>query len=222
MTFSLIGFALVVAFLDWIAVAKKWKTIEYIAKPGVMVVLLAWLASIGGFQGYFIPFTLGLMFSLAGDVFLMLPKERFVGGLVSFLLAHIAYIIGFNDSLPPINLVTLVVAILVALVAFRLYRRISQGLTSSGNDKLKIPVLVYSIVISVMLLSALLTLVKPEWSAISALLSAIGALLFFASDSFLAWNKFVQALPNGRLIVMVTYHLGQILIITGATLHYLS
>jgi len=222
MTFTYIGLALVVAFLDWIAVAKKWKTLEIIAKPGVMVVLIAWLASIGGFQGYLIPFGLGLVFSLAGDVFLVLPKERFVSGLVSFLLANIAYIIGFNDSLPPINLVTLVLVILVGLVALRLYRRISQGLTSSGNDKLKIPVLVYSIVMSVMLLSALLTLVKPEWSAISALLSAIGALLFFISDSLLAWNKFVQLLPYGRLISIVPYHLGQILIITGVVLHFLS
>jgi len=222
MSFTLIGLALVVALLDWLAVAKKWKTLEYIAKPGVMVVLLIWLASVGGFQGYLIPFGLGLLFSMAGDIFLMLPKERFVAGLVSFLLAHVAYIIGFNDTFPPMNLVTLVVAALVALVAFRLYTRIAGGLTASGNDKLKIPVLVYSIVISIMLLSALLTLIKPEWTAISALLAAFGALLFFLSDSCLAWNKFVQPLPNGRLIVIITYHVGQILIITGAALHFLS
>jgi uncharacterized membrane protein YhhN len=101
-----------------------------------MVVLLAWLASIGGLQGYLIPFAFGLVFSLAGDVFLMLPKERFVGGLVSFLLAHIAYIIGFNDSIPPLNLVTLVVVILVGLVALRLYRRIYRVLPR--HDKLGI------------------------------------------------------------------------------------
>ena len=222
MSFTLIGLALVVAFLDWLAVAKKWVTLEYVAKPGVMVVLLVWLASVGGFQGYLILFGLGLVFSMAGDIFLMLPKERFVAGLVSFLLAHVAYIIGFNDTFPPMNLVTLVVAALVALVAFRLYTRIAGGLTASGNDKLKIPVLVYSIVISIMLLSALLTLIKPEWTAISALLAAFGALLFFLSDSCLAWNKFVQPLPNGRLIVIITYHVGQILIITGAALHFLS
>jgi len=222
MSFTLIGLALVVAFLDWLAVAKKWVTLEYVAKPGVMVVLIAWLISVGGLQGYLIPFGLGLVFSLAGDVFLMLPRERFVAGLVSFLLAHIAYIIGFNDTFPPMNLVTLLVAVLVGLVTLRLYRRISQGLTASGNEKLKIPVLVYSIVISVMLLSALLTLVKPEWTALSALLSAFGALLFFISDSCLAWNKFVQLIPNGRLIVIITYHVGQILIITGAALHYLG
>ena len=222
MSFTLIGLALVVAFLDWLAVAKKWKTVEYIAKPGVMLVLLAWLVTVNGFQGYLIPFGLGLVFSLAGDVFLMLPRERFVAGLVSFLLAHIAYIIGFNDTLPPMNLVTLVIAVLVGLVAFRLYQRISRGLTASGNEKLKIPVLVYSIVISIMLLSALFTLVKPEWTAISALLAASGALLFFISDSCLAWNKFVQPLPNGKLIVIITYHVGQILIITGAALHYLG
>ncbi len=28
---------------------------------------------------------------MAGDIFLMLPKERFVAGLVSFLIAHLCY-----------------------------------------------------------------------------------------------------------------------------------
>jgi uncharacterized membrane protein YhhN len=222
MSFTFILVALIIAVVDWIAVARQWKTVEYIAKPGVMVALLIWLWSVGGFQGQLLWFAAGLVCSMAGDIFLMLPRERFVAGLIAFLLAHVAYLFGFNATFPPINLVTVILAIMVALVAARLYRSISQGLAASGNGNLKMPVLVYSTVISLMLLSALITLVRPEWSSSSALLVSCGALLFFLSDASLAWNKFVQPLHHGRLIVIVTYHLGQVLITLGAALHFLN
>jgi len=57
------------------------------------------------------------------------------------------------------------------------------------------------LVISLMVISALGTLIPA---------AIIGALLFFASDAVLGWNRFVQPLPNARIIIMTTYHLGQI------------
>src|SRR5919202_2318282 len=38
----------------------------------------------------------GLLCSLAGDVLLIWPRERFVAGLVCFLLAHLCYIAAFT------------------------------------------------------------------------------------------------------------------------------
>lgn len=222
MTFALIWLTLAVAFLDWMAVARQWKQLEYIAKPGTMLFLIAWLWVESGFQGSLVWFGLGLVFSLAGDIFLMLPRERFVGGLVAFLIAHIAYCIGFYTGFPPINIASMGLLILIILVVVRLYRRIAQGLVASGKDGLKLPVLVYTLVISLMLYSALITLIRPEWEAASALLVGGGALLFFLSDSFLAWNKFVAPLRHGKLIVIVTYHIGQILITIGAASHFLA
>jgi uncharacterized membrane protein YhhN len=216
-----LGLTLAIAVLDWLAVAKGWRKVEYFAKPGVMVALLAWLVVNGGLTGQMIWFAIGLAFSLAGDVFLMLPQEQFIAGLVSFLLAHVAYLIGFNPSLPPLNPGSLILAVLVFGTAIQIYRRISAGLQTSGKSSLKAPVLVYSIVISLMLLSALITLIRPEWNAAPALVASAGALLFFLSDTLLAWNKFVSALPYGRLLVMVSYHIGQILITIGAAMHYL-
>ena len=221
MSYTLLLIALIVAILDWIAVAKKLKNLEYFAKPGVMIVLLVWLWSVSGFSGYIVWFALGLAFSLAGDVFLMLPREQFIAGLIAFLLAHIAYIIGFNDTLPPFTLISLVMAIVIGITAARVYRGIASGLVVSNNSNLQIPVLAYTIVISLMLLSALLTLTRPEWSLVSALLASAGAVLFFLSDAFLAWNKFVTPVGNGNLIVIITYHLGQILITVGAATHFL-
>jgi uncharacterized membrane protein YhhN len=72
-----------------------------------------------------------------------------------------------------------------------------------------------------MVYSALMTWTRPGWSIISAIVVSVGAVLFYASDSMLAWDRFLKPLPHARLWVMVTYHLGQIGIILGAMLHAL-
>jgi len=189
-----------------------------------MVALLAFVVQNGGLSGGMIWFTLGLIFSLAGDIFLMLPKEQFIAGLVSFLLAHVAYIIGLTPRLPqdlPLLLIAISLAILVALAASQIYRRIAAGLKASGKTSLRGPVLVYTIVISVMLFSAMLTLLGDKWFSIHALIVCAGAALFFLSDAILAWNKFVSPIRYGRLMNMISYHLGQLLIALGAALHFL-
>lgn len=220
MSYTMIVAALLIAIADWLAVAYKLKGFEYIAKPGVMFLLLIWMWQASAFQGALLWFGIALAFSLAGDVFLMLPQERFILGLISFLLAHLAYIIGFNPSSLTLNLPAFIIIVLVALTMLRIYRRIAAGLVAGGNSSLRIPVLIYSLVISLMLLSALLTLTGTTWQALPAILVSTGALLFFFSDTLLAWNKFVQPLGYAPLAVIITYHLGQILLALGAVLHY--
>ena len=222
MSYTLILIALVIAVVDWVAVAKGWRKVEYFTRPAVMVALLAWLWQNSTFSGHLVWFAIGLACSLAGDVFLMLPREQFILGLVSFLLAHLAYLVGFNSSLPPIHLASLILLLLIALAGSAIYRRIASGLQASGQAALKLPVLAYSIVISLMLFSALVTLVRPEWSALNALLASAGALLFYTSDTILAWNKFVAPVRHGPMWVIMTYHLGQMLIVLGAAAHFLS
>jgi uncharacterized membrane protein YhhN len=222
MNFLLLIFVLIIAIVDWIAVAWNWRKVEYIAKPAVMILLLIWFGQSTGFKGHLIWFALGLVFSLAGDVFLVLPKEQFLLGLISFLLGQLAYIVGFNSTFPPVNLPTLILTLLVAATAFQIYRRIAAGLKSGGYESLKIPVLVYTTVISIMVLSALFTLTRTEWQPLHAIIVAGGALLFFFSDTILAWNRFVEPIPNGRLINMIAYHAGQLLIALGAAAHFIK
>jgi len=220
MNYTLLGVALIVAILDWVAVSQKIKLLEYFVKPAVMLVLLLWLWQASAYQGTLAWFALGLAFSLTGDIFLMLPREQFIPGLIAFLFAHIAYLVGLNPTEPPFNTVALILAVLVGLTALQIFRAIARGLVSSGQQKLIQPVFAYSSVISLMLLSALLTLVRPEWQAGPALLVSFGALLFFFSDTILAWNKFITPLRHGRLVTMTTYHVGQTLLVLGAVLHY--
>ncbi|MDO9131019.1 MAG: lysoplasmalogenase [Anaerolineales bacterium] len=209
-----------VAVVDWIAVAKGWKKVEHIAKPATMVALFLLLALVGKFGSLpLIFFGVGVLFSLAGDVFLMLSKRWFIPGLVSFLLAHVAYIIGFNLPLPEVSPVwALAVVLVLAVSAARLLRQIVAGLSVKGQRKLIGPVIAYGVVITLMLLSAMLTLFRPEWKTTPAALVSLGAMLFFFSDAILAWNKFVSPIKNGRVLNMVTYHLGQIGLIVGVVL----
>lgn len=209
-----------VAVVDWIAVAKGWKKVEYIAKPATMVALFLVLALVGRFGSLpLIFFGLGVLFSLAGDVFLMFSDRWFIPGLVSFLLAHVAYIIGFNLPLPEVSPVwALAVVLVLAVSAARLLRQIVAGLSVKGQRKLIGPVIAYGVVITLMLLSAMLTLFRPEWKTTPAALVSLGAMLFFFSDAILAWNKFVSPIKNGRVLNMVTYHLGQIGLIVGVVL----
>lgn len=221
MSNSLLVVTLIVAVLDWLAVAKKWKQLEYIAKPGVMILLLVWLWNTSGFKGDLTWFAIGLVFSMLGDVFLMLPREQFIAGLISFLLAHIAYTVGFTETAPPFSVISLILVVVVGFTSIRIYRAVHKALIASNNSKLIIPVRIYTIIISAMLLSALLTSERPDWSVISSLIVSLGAALFYLSDAFLAWNKFVQQIRYGNLIVIISYHLGQIMIVVGAVTHYL-
>lgn len=200
------------AAADWFAVARANKRLECIFKPATMaaVIIAAWL---------WLPYTddlwlarffiLGFLFSLAGDIFLLLPNTRyFLLGLAAFLCGHIAYIIGLNPTLPPPEALWLLAPI--GFAGAWLVGSIVRALHAAHQDALRAPVTVYGIVISVMLLSAWATLFRPEWDRAQRACVAAGATLFFISDAMLAWNRFVKPFGAAKLGVMMTYHLGQL------------
>jgi uncharacterized membrane protein YhhN len=206
-TIAFMGLAGVTALVDWWAVAGRRRRLEYVAKPGVMVWLAAAALSIDpgavtATQGLFVA---ALLFSLAGDVLLMLERERFVAGLASFLLAHLCYAAGlaaapsFRGTWLAIGYA--MVAAPSAIVGWRIaasVRRDHPGLLG--------PVLAYIAVISTMVAFAI---------ANGNALALSGAGLFYLSDALLAWNRFLTALPGGPVAVIVTYHLGQGLLVAS-------
>ena len=222
MTNLLIVFAFLAAIVNEIAEQKGKRTVVYIAKPAVMVFLLAWLYFYAGLDGPLIYFALGILFSLGGDVFLMLPNmdRWFVFGLASFLIGHIFYTVGLNYSIPPLNVFGIFLAISIALFVAQIYKRLAAGLHAKGKDRLRFPVLIYSVVISLMWLSALQTIFDVNWKTNASLLVSIGATLFVTSDIVLAWFRFVSPIKYGRMINLSCYHLGQILLIVGAGLQF--
>jgi len=204
--------ALVPAVIDWVAVRRRRKRMEYIFKPATLLTFLAGASLLArdpssGWQARF--FLIGLICSLVGDLFLMLPDEQryFVPGLGAFLLAHVGYIIGLNRSPPPLT--SLLLWIPVAGLGGWLTRAIVAGARRRGQGDLVAPVVVYSIALSLMLFSAWATLFRPTWGAPQRLLVILGGSLFFASDTMLAWDRFVHPSTTLRQAVIVTYHLGQ-------------
>jgi len=208
--------ALVFAALESLALWKKWTRLEYLAKPAVMVVLFLWLWTSVGLSGAALWFGLGILLSLAGDVLLMISLDRFfLVGLAAFLLAHAAYLVGFNIPIPEISAWGFVLAIIVGLGGMRVIRRIIAPLAANGQGRMRTPVIIYSVVISLMLLSAMMKLTDFSWNANAAALVSLGAFLFYISDIMLAWHKFVAPIQNGRIYNIAIYHLGQIMLIAG-------
>jgi len=203
--------SLILAALDWLAVARRRKRLEYIFKPATLTAILvgAWLLAQTPHDAWMARlFLAGLTFSLIGDVLLMLPERFFIPGLVAFLLAHLCYIAGLNQTPPP--WLTLAPLVLVAAIWLVLYRGIAAGLRRQGQRALLVPVTIYSLVLGLMLLSAWATLFRSEWTSLRQALVIVGGTLFFASDAALAWERFVKPSSWLRLLVIVTYHLAQV------------
>jgi len=213
--------AFIFAALEALALQKDWPRLEYIAKPAVMLALFGWLVTSAGLHGALLWFGLGILFSLVGDVLLMISLDRlFMAGLVAFLLAHVMYVIGFNTPLPAFSAWSVAFALIIGLGSVRVLRRIIAPLAAQGQARLKLPISVYSVVISLMLLSAMLKLTDITWDANAAALVSLGAFMFYLSDIILAWNKFVAPLRHGRIVNIVAYHLGQIALIAGVVIHF--
>ncbi|MDO8754599.1 MAG: lysoplasmalogenase [Anaerolineales bacterium] len=213
--------AFVFAALEALAVSKNWLRLEYIAKPAVMLALFFWLWTSAGLNGALLWFGLGLFLSLVGDVLLMISPDRlFLAGLAAFLLAHVAYVIGFNIPVPEMSVWGIALAVIIGVGGARVIRRIMDALTAQGQGRMRMPILVYSIAISLMILSALLKLTDVKWEAGAALLVSLGAILFYISDIILAWNKFVAPIQHGRIYNIAAYHLGQIALIAGVVAQY--
>lgn len=217
MSYTFLIVALLAAVLNWVAVEKGLRRLECVTKPGTMLALLIWLWQNDAVQGEMLWFAAGAAFSLAGDVFLMLNKKYFIAGLLSFLLGHVCYLIGFSLPQPRFSWIVLMGALGLALAATWMFRRLTAGMAAKEQRSMKWPVFAYILVISLMALSALSTI--GYWHLVPALLASLGALLFVCSDSMLAWNLFLTPWPHGRLLVMLTYHLGQFGILLGAFLY---
>lgn len=197
--------AAVPAVVNWVAVDRDLRTTVYVVKPLTMILLIgAALALEPTDEAVRAWFVAALVLSLAGDVFLMLPEERklpvdaFLLGLGSFLLGHIAYVVGMavdHRSWAMTAVGVAVVAAGVGAVAPRILRGVGEQAPA-----MKAPVMAYIAVISTMGVAAF---------GRTVVIGIVGALLFLASDSILAVNRFVSPGRGLRLAVMVTYHLAQ-------------
>jgi len=167
----------------------------------ILLVAVDGRGSEGSFYSYAV--TAGLACSLAGDVFLMLPSDRFVAGLASFLVAQLLYTAGFMSGMG----LRLSLGVLVPLLV---YGVVMFSVLSPHLGSMKLPVSVY--------MAAILVMVWQAWErwlwarGADALLASLGAVLFLISDSALALNRFRRRYGSARALTLSTYFAAQWLI----------
>ncbi len=170
------------------------------AIPVLTLSVLA-LTKIAGLKGKLL--FAALLLSAGGDIALALGEgQYFIIGLGLFLVAHIVYIVAFSRDFKAQKSRLLIVVLLVAYAV-----AIAVIMTPSLKE-MTIPVYVYILVITLMGIFAAFRGSKSN-------LVLYGALSFIVSDSILAINKFMVAVPASDYLVMITYYLAQLLIVYG-------
>lgn len=196
-----------VALVDWYAVTRDDRRTEAWAKPLVMVSVIAVALVLGAGDSAAGRWLLvALVFGLLGDIALLDDSiARFQAGVYAFLVGHLAYVICFGAlGLPRpgwawAGLAALAVALVITRSVVPATHRLAGALVS-------VPVAVYSLVIGAMLVCAWFT--GEPWIA-------VGATVFVTSDTILSVDRFVRTIPHAKLALMVTYQVGQALIVVG-------
>ena len=208
--YLLAAFSLLIAVFAFLAIrghypgAGRW--LVYVFKPLTTVLIIALAARPQPLThlGYRTPILIGLVFSLFGDVFLMLPGDLFLPGLVSFAVTHVCYLVAFRSDVslaprwPPFALLG---AVAVALLAV---------LWPGVDPALRAPVVLYAALLAAMAAQA--TGRAAALGRRAAGLAAAGAVLFMASDSFLALDRFRFPFEASRAVVLSSYFTAQWLI----------
>lgn len=209
----LIAIFVVVAVIDWAAVAGRRKPVEYVAKPGCLAVLVGVAAVMEYDDGSARwPLIAALVLSLIGDAFLMLPERQpdadgpdtFVAGLVAFLLAHVAYIVAF--VVDGVRWEWALVGVAVMLLHLSTLGRRVAVAARAVEPAMTAPVLAYLSVISVMVIVAFGT--GDPWAM-------VGAALFAGSDTLIAWDRFVRSQTWIPVAIVVSYHVAQVLLVVS-------
>ena len=195
---ALLAVALVLAALDWVAVARRIPPLEYVCKPAAAAAFLATALALDPASDASRAWCcVALVFCIVGDVFLMLPRDAFLPGLAAFAAAQTCFAVSFTFQEPtPLRLV--IALVLVVPGAVILTRRSVGALAQGGNESMAAPIVFYSVVISAMVVGAI---------AGGTAVGIAGALLFLTSDSLIAEQRFGSARRWHPLTIIVTYHL---------------
>ena len=191
----------------------EWR---YATKP-LLIILLTFYSIVETNKKNKIFFLLltSLFFSLAGDVLLIFENISywFIFGLISFLIAHVFYIMIFlrikKQNQPDKKSNTIVSLFSIAYMVF------SFLLLRPFLGSLLIPVIIYTIVILTMFHASVQAFNFSKQSF--GKLCIFGAAIFIISDSMLAANKFYHPFAGAEILVMLTYSLAQLLIVIGVT-----
>jgi len=163
----------------------------------------------------------GLLFSWIGDIALMFDEKipiLFVVGLGAFLIAHLGYAAAFvrnvKDSNSSLNVSkSALIALPFIAITSCFFYYMKDGLPA----ELFVPVLAYTVVISVMGITAVIRYNHVDAKSYKWIL--IGAILFILSDMVIAINKFVIDFDYDAILNMWLYLTGQFMITVGSVFY---
>ncbi|MBI1289042.1 MAG: hypothetical protein GC178_15850 [Flavobacteriales bacterium] len=220
--FTYLFYGLTLVFLLSVILEIQW--LHYATKPLFMIILMVYhQKQWNGKASLFSKLVqFGLFFSWIGDIALMIDEKYpilFVVGLASFLVAHLGYATAFLSNIKgsekPFNVGwSAIVAVPFFLFTGVFFYYIKSGLP----DDLFIPVLAYTIVISIMGITSAWRKGHVNLKTYNWIL--IGAILFILSDCVIAVNKFVVDFDYDAILNMTLYLTGQFMITVGA-IYYL-
>lgn len=211
----------IAAFGELVSTLVDLPIVHSICKPALLITLLLYyfFSQRTANQRLSPALVMALLFSLGGDVFLMGSGEKhFILGLASFLTAHIFYIFTLRqyrfeddtDALHGVQQIRFAFPII-------LYGTGLVVILYPHLDEMKLPVLVYALVLTVMVLYALFRFGRT--STPSFVMVFGGAILFMISDSLLAVSKFIEPVTLSGFWIMSTYISAQFLIVKGLIRH---
>ncbi len=177
--------------------------VRLVTKPLLLILLMGHIAMENPKPALF--FT--AVFALLGDVFLMLPDSAlyFQLGLGSFLIMQLSYIRLFakqasEEAWVPAHARKPLAGVIIYVFSFLAF--LNPHLISG----MKIPVTLYAFALGAMLYFAV---------RLRNQLIVWGAFLFVVSDSVLAFGKFYYSFPGISSVVMSTYIVAQLLLISA-------
>lgn len=209
---------LIVLAIHLFAVSQNDDSLATVSKPLLMIALIMFFFDRARNTAPKIKLFIfaALIFSLIGDTFLMFQQRdvnNFTYGLAAFLIAHVFYILYFR-GLRKINQAENTPAKKVLAGLAIAYAVILLVILFPKLGAMTIPVIIYGIVISAMLVSCFFAF--ANWKSRFAIFSTLGAVLFVISDSLLAINKFHTQFSKAGFLVMLTYGFAQFFLVWGA------
>lgn len=216
---ALVVFALL-SVVEIITQVSGTHAIHMWVKPLLMPALLLWYWVSAGKGQRSVWVLAALVFSCAGDTLLLFQYEPrfFIFGLVAFLIGHLFYVFAYRqhqhedtaDALANVRKLRMAFPVLLAGIGFVV-------VLYPGLGQMRIPVIVYATVIQVMVITAIFRWGRTTTASFLSVVT--GALLFMVSDSMIAINKFFAAFEYAGVLIMLTYLLGQFLIVRGLLRH---
>lgn len=206
-----------VSLLNLVGVATGNDTIVFFSKPLLMPSLALWLAAEtrGGPPRFLKRMVFaGLTFATLGDVLMMFSEQQlfFMLGLIAFLFTHLSYIGGFS-SIRNLDKGALRAQPLWLLPFLVFLTGLLWWLWPGIPAAMQIPVAIYACVITAMALSV--ANLAGHVPAVLLRNMLTGAILFMLSDTLIAVHRFGNALPSPGVSIMLTYLVGQFLIVRG-------